>query len=212
MCVRVRVRACVRASACVCALLRFVLRATLIHPLLTCGVSSVALHSETFQQVWQSYVRAMSPEMFIFITAGVMPSLVYWVNGLFLLLLELKWPNAQLQRRIDEFRAQYKVQKGKFLNVVLDGPEHRSGELRVLHVVKNLVIGSFKIVPAHVLQFSLPCNATQLMHNCASVSQVKSAFFFPLRILLAGSCPVVLACATQMAFFPMAGRWRLILC
>ena len=102
--------------------------------------TSVAMHSETFKEQWAHYATIYSPPAFLFVTAGLIPCLVYWVNGFLLLLLEVKWPNAQLRERIESFRKQYKIQ-GKVLDVVLDGPKHKPGELRVFHVVKNLVIG-----------------------------------------------------------------------
>lgn len=114
---------------------------------------SVALHSAAFVQAWSSLVTSMPPGVFSFLFAGLLPCAVYWINGFFLLMLELKWPNSDLRRRIDSFRAQYKVQKGRFLDIVLDGPNHKPGQLRVIHVVKNLLIGQvFVLIPlAYVL-------------------------------------------------------------
>lgn len=91
--------------------------------------------------------------MFCFLVGGIVPVTVYWLNGFFLLLVELKWPNAELQERIDTFRARYKIQKGNFLDVVVDGPKHRPGQLRVVHVVKNLILGQvFVLIPlAYIL-------------------------------------------------------------
>jgi hypothetical protein len=102
----------------------------------------VALHSETFRLAWQHYATTITPSIFVCLTSGLAASVVYWLNGLFMLLLEVRWPSDELQQRIDDFRMRYKVQKGSLLNVALDGPTHRPGELRVLHVMRNLLIGT----------------------------------------------------------------------
>lgn len=119
------------------------IQATGAHPwlLLPNLLVHVAMHSETFKIQWANLHHELGHCLFLVCTCGFLPCILYWINGFFMLLLEVKWPNKELQAHIDTFKRRYKVQSSSLLDVIVDGPDHKPGQLRVLHVVKNLLIG-----------------------------------------------------------------------